>query len=94
VVSVSHLRCFLLDLDGLNHKFTIGGDKYIMVALLGKIKGESGDRVHLQPCEHVTSSKIDVWASLMRLIKFKRTQGFEDHQQSWIQLVVSSHIEL
>ena len=39
----------LLDLSGLNRKWGLGGDKYITIALLGKIKGETGDRAHLLP---------------------------------------------
>jgi hypothetical protein len=62
----------------LNQKFASGGTKYIVIALLGKIKGESGYRAHLLPCVPVTSSGIDVKASLTRLIKFKKLQGHED----------------
>jgi hypothetical protein len=62
---------FLLNLAGLNHKFTAGGDKYVVLALLGQIKGESGDWAHLTLCIPMTSSGIDVRASVTRLIKFK-----------------------
>ena len=64
---------FLLDLAGLNRKFLLGGDKYVVIALLGKIKGETADRDHLLPCMPVTSSGIDVKASVGRLIEFKRS---------------------
>jgi hypothetical protein len=48
----------------------------VVIALLGKIKqGESGDRAHLIPCVHVTSSGIDVKASVERLMTFKSSQG-------------------
>jgi hypothetical protein len=67
---------FLLDLSGLNRKFKAGGDKYVVIALLGQIKGESGDRAHLLPCVPVTSSGIEVKASLERLIEYKHSQGF------------------
>jgi hypothetical protein len=66
---------FLLDLGGLNRKLTVGGDQYVVVALLGQIKGESGDRAHLLPCVPITSSGIEVKTSLLRLIEFKRTRG-------------------
>jgi hypothetical protein len=69
---------FLQDLDGLNRKFAVGGDKYIVIALLGKIKGETADRDHLLPCVPVTSSGIDVKASVSRLIGFKRSRGLVD----------------
>jgi hypothetical protein len=62
---------FLLDLDGLNRKFTAGGDKCVAIALLGRIKGETDDRDHLLPCVPVTSSGIDVKALVARLIEFK-----------------------
>jgi hypothetical protein len=62
---------FLLNLDGLNQKFAADGDKYVVIALLGKIKGETSDRDHLLPCVPVTSSGIDVRASIQRLIDFK-----------------------
>jgi hypothetical protein len=32
---------FLLDLAGLNRKFKAGGETYVVIALLGKIKGET-----------------------------------------------------
>jgi hypothetical protein len=67
---------FLLDLDGLNRKFNAGGDKYVVIALLGKIKGETNDRDHLLPCVPVTSSGVNVKESVKRLIDFKRTRGF------------------
>jgi hypothetical protein len=69
---------FLLDLDGLNRKFTAGGDKYVVIALLGKIKGETNDRDHLLPCVPITSSGIDVKSSVARLIEFKRSRGHVD----------------
>jgi hypothetical protein len=77
-VSLRGCEGFLLDLAGLNRKFNSGGDKYIVIALLGKIKGESGDRAHLLPCVPFTSSGIDVKKSVSRLMDLKRTQGYED----------------
>jgi hypothetical protein len=68
----------LLDLDGLNRKFTAGVNKYVVIALLGKIKGETADRDHLLLCVPVTSSGIDVKASVSRLIEFKRSRGLVD----------------
>jgi hypothetical protein len=62
----------LLDLSRLNWKFTAGGNKYVVLALLGQIKGEFGDQAHLIPCVPVTSSGINVGASVSRLMEFKR----------------------
>jgi hypothetical protein len=69
---------FLLDLDGLNRKFAAGGDKYVVIALLGKIKGETTDRDRLLPCVPATSSGIEVKASVRRLMEFKRSRGLLD----------------
>jgi hypothetical protein len=60
-----------LDLDGLNQKFHAGGNKYVVIAFLGKIKGETSDRDHLIPCVPVTSSGVEVKASVQQLIDFK-----------------------
>jgi hypothetical protein len=65
-----------MDLSGLHRKFATGGTRYIVVALLGKIKGESGDRAHLIPCVPITSSGIEIRASLERLMASKASQGF------------------
>jgi hypothetical protein len=75
VVSLRGCEGFLLDLLGLNRKFQTGGTKYVVMALLGKIKGESYDWDHLLPCVPVTSSGFDVWASLTWLIEFKKARG-------------------
>jgi hypothetical protein len=74
-VSLQGCEGFLLDLAGLNQKFGSGGEKYVVLALLGQIKGESGDRAHLIPCVPLTSSGIDVRSSVARLIEFKRARG-------------------
>jgi hypothetical protein len=42
-VSLRGCEGFLLDLAGLNQKFSAGGEQYVVIALLGKIKGESDD---------------------------------------------------
>jgi hypothetical protein len=47
----------------------------VVVALLGKIKGESDDRDHLLPCVPITSSGVDVRTSVARLMDFKRARG-------------------
>jgi hypothetical protein len=78
VLSLRGCEGFLLDLAGLNRRFATGGEKYVVIALLGKIKGESGDRAHLLPTVPVTSSGINVRASVRRLMEFKRSQGSID----------------
>jgi hypothetical protein len=76
--SLRECEGFLLDLDGLNRKFTAGGDKHVVIALLRRIKGETDNRDHLLLCVPVTSSGIDVKASVARLIKFKHSNGHMD----------------
>jgi hypothetical protein len=46
-ISLRGCEGFLLDLVGLNRKFDVGGAHSVVLALLGKIKGESGDRAHI-----------------------------------------------
>jgi hypothetical protein len=75
VVSLRGCEGQLLDLGGLNRKWGVGGERYVVVALLGKIKGESGDQSHLLPCVAKTSSGIKVKKSLKRLLDFKRSIG-------------------
>jgi hypothetical protein len=75
-VSLRGCEGFLLDLAGLNRKFNAGGTRYVVIALLGKIKGESDDRDHLLPCVPVTSSGVDVKASVEKLLEFKRSRGY------------------
>jgi hypothetical protein len=53
-VSLRGCEGFLLDLAGLIQKFTARGNIYVVIALLGKIKGELDDRAHLLPCVPVT----------------------------------------
>ena len=75
VVSLRGNEGLLLDLSGLNRKWNVGGESYVVIALLGKIKGESGDRAHLLPCVPKTSSGIKVREKLKRLLDFKKNIG-------------------
>jgi hypothetical protein len=75
VVSLRGNEGLLVDLSGLNRKWSVGGDEYVVIALLGKIKGESGDRAHLLPCVPKTSSGIKVRQKLKRLLDFKKSIG-------------------
>jgi hypothetical protein len=75
VVSLRGNEGLLIDLSSLNQKWSVGGDVYVVIALLGKIKGESGDRAHLLPCVPKTSSGIKVREKLKRLLDFKKSIG-------------------
>jgi hypothetical protein len=65
VLSLRGAEGLLLDLVGLLSYENKGGDNYLIITLLGKIKGEHNDRCHLLPCTHVTTSGINVkqWVS-------------------------------
>jgi hypothetical protein len=75
VVSLRGCKGLLLDLSGLRQKWEAGGDEYVVITLLGKLKGETGDRAHLLPLMHVTSFGINVHDYLKRLLDFKRSIG-------------------
>jgi hypothetical protein len=71
VLSLRGKEGLLLDLEGL-HRFWESGDaSYVVVTLQGTVKGESNDRDHLLPCTKVTTSGVDVKASLARLMVYK-----------------------
>ena len=76
VVSLRGPEGFLLDLDGLNRHKSRGGQRYLVIALLGQIKGEHQDRSHLIPCIPVTRSGINVRRSLDRLLRTQEKLGF------------------
>jgi hypothetical protein len=75
VVSLRGSEGLLIDLSGLNRKWDAGQNEYVVIALLGKIKGESGDRAHLLPSVPRTSSGIKVREKIKRLLDFKRSIG-------------------
>jgi hypothetical protein len=56
----------------LNQKWSVGGNDYVIIALLRKIKGESA---HLLPCVPKTSSGIKVREKLKQLLDFKKSIG-------------------
>jgi hypothetical protein len=65
-----------LDLAGLWRYKNEGTSDYLIITLLGKVKGEAHDRCHLIPCVRVTSSGIDVSHWINQLIELKKNQGF------------------
>ena len=69
----------LLDLAGLikhNGRSNIKRG-YCVITLLGKVKGEHQDRVHMIPCVLVTKSGLKVHDILSRLIELKIGHGFD-----------------
>ena len=77
-ISLRGNATFLLDIDGLNTHKTDNSLYYIVIALLGKIKGEANGKHRLNPCINVTSSGIDVRHILYLLLVQKRLLGYED----------------
>ena len=75
VLSLRGQEGLLLDLGGLIRNWD-ESTYYVKVALLGRVKGERGDRAHILPCINVTSSGIRVRDVLDRLISMKKEAGF------------------
>ena len=75
VVSLRGPEGLLLDLKGLISHWRETGD-YVVIALLGRVKGESHDLPHLIPSAISTCSGIDVKKTLGRLIVDKQNLGF------------------
>jgi hypothetical protein len=72
-ISLRGCEGLLLDLNGLNQKWSVGGEEYVVVAMLGKIKEEAGDHAHLLPCVPKRLSGIQVCEKLKCLLAFKRS---------------------
>jgi hypothetical protein len=78
VVSLRGSEGLLLDLAGLIRQWEKGDGTSVIIALLGKIKGEHNERCHLLPSVPVTQSGVRAAESLERLIASKRRNRFED----------------
>ena len=78
VVSLRGPEGFLLDLKGLNDHWTDLDRNYVVIALLGRVKGETQDRAHLLPSVKVTSSGLNVKECLRGLLTVKATCGLKD----------------
>ena len=78
VLSLRGNEGVLLDLQGINEKWKSNDGTYILIALLGKMKGETLDKSHLIPCANITSTGIKVRSIVRRLAKLKRKQNLID----------------
>ena len=83
VLSLRGPEGFLLDLESLrgyweSKEVDNEFGKFTHVCLRGQVKGEHGVRCHILPCLNITSSGINVRASVRRLIKLKGKQGFRN----------------
>ena len=74
----------LVDLGGLWKNLMKGLDKhYVIVALLGQVKGEHGEREHLLPTASITRSGINVRGWVKRLIAVNHMCGRETAPGFW-----------
>lgn len=71
VLSLRGSEGFLLDLKTLIEEWSDQEKGYVVVPLLGKLKGESKDSFHRLPCADITSSGLKVRATLENLIVTK-----------------------
>ncbi len=66
----------LLDLQGINEKWKSNDGTFILIALLGKMKGETLDRSHLIHCANITSTGIKVKSVVRRLAQLKKDRTY------------------
>ena len=78
VLSLRGNEGILLDLQGITENWKKNNDTFILIALLGRMKGETLDRSHLIPCVNITSTGINVKSIVRRLAKLKRSQNLLD----------------
>jgi hypothetical protein len=78
VISLQGTEGFLLDIDGLRRHRQPPNSNHVIVALLGKIKGEHHELAHLVPYVPTTGSGIDVQRSLEQFINLKEMQRVKD----------------
>jgi len=77
VLSLRGPEGFLLDLRGLHQHWDRSAD-YVTIALLGRLKGEHHDLLHLIPCSNSTSSGIQVRKIVKNHLRIKElTSAFE-----------------
>jgi hypothetical protein len=66
----------LVDVGGLRKNLVKGLDKnYVIIALLGQVKGEHGEREHLLPTASITRSGINVRRWVQRVIAVNQVCG-------------------
>jgi len=66
---------FLLDLRGLNANWN-NSNNYIVISLIGRLKGERHDLTHLVPCVKVTRSGINLYDILKNHISMKAQSNY------------------
>jgi hypothetical protein len=74
VVGLQGPEGLLADLEGLIEQFS-GTIKYVIIPLLGRVKGEHHSKQHLIPCVSVTDSGIEVKSWMRQVLALHRIQG-------------------
>ena len=69
---------FLLDVKELRNNWLNHPDKYLVITLLGKLKGEKNDNVHKFPCSKITNSGLNIKNILLRALNLKAKMGYSD----------------
>lgn len=77
VISLRGVEGLLLDLRGLHKHWKQGKGKYVIIPLLGQIKGEKDDIAHLIPCVEKTGSGLNVRSILGRLMLTRLNQNWK-----------------
>ena len=78
VLSLRGAEGFLIDLKGIRSHWSEERNKYTVIALMGRVKGEQHRRNHLLPCANLTDSGIPVRDIVKRLIDYKESFGILD----------------
>jgi hypothetical protein len=94
VLSLRGVEGLLIDLAGLI-KFFAGDEwDYVVITLLGKIKGEHRDRCHLLPCVKTTDSGIDMiyWVNILINEHSKRQRTHGPAISDWEGSVLSTKV--
>jgi hypothetical protein len=74
VVGLRGPEGLLADLEGLIEHFS-GTSKYVIIPLLGRVKGEHHSKQHLIPCVSVTDSGIEVESWMRQVLALHRIRG-------------------
>ena len=78
VISLRGNEGFLLDLKSLRDNWNNHSNKYVVIGLLGRYKGENHDYTHLVSCVNKTSSGLNIRNILHRAIQLKDKLGYQD----------------
>ena len=78
VLSLRGSEGFLIDLKTLNGEWNTYPENYLIIPLLGRLKGETGDTLHRLPCVNITKSGLNIRETISNLINIKKRLNFTD----------------